>query len=485
LIDEYLSLIEAAPDGIVEIDEGGSILLVNEAAERMFGYPRAELLGQGIEMLVPESRRAAHRERRAAFQKDPSARPMGLGLELEARRKDGSAFPVEISLSALTVRGGRRFAAMVRDISSRVEATRRIFKLERSESAKVARANRLKSEFLANTSHELRTPLQSITGFAELLCEAPEDTLSPKYRRFAGHILRDSRHLTALINDILDFSKIEAGKLDLVRELFPVGDAIAEVMESLAAQVESKRQKVTIAVPPGLAIDADRLRLRAILMNLMSNAIKFTPEKGRIAVTATGSEKLVEVAVSDNGIGIAEEDQAAIFDPFITASRGLREGTGLGLAIARNLVELHGGVLTVESKLGGGSVFSFVIPSRDMSGAKISRPRVVLVVKDQAPGKNLLADAVLACGFQLVLCVSQESAMATASRLQPDVIAVENPQLPAVYSANRRTAHIPVLLILDQKHADSEIFSGTAAVLAQPVSPDSLVEVLRRLSDGV
>jgi len=219
-IEPYLrfrDLLEAAPDAIFEVDRDGSIVLLNAAAEKMFGYQREELLGQLIEVLVPEPLRGRHQEHRHLYDAHPAIRPMGIGMELFAVRKDGAQFPVEISLSPIRSGHGNRVIAMVRDITQRKEAEAQISAIHQQFAAKLAatneqlemrnreveRANRLKSEFLASMSHELRTPLHTIIGFADLLAEQLKGPLNSDQKRFVGHIQRDSRHLLELINDVL------------------------------------------------------------------------------------------------------------------------------------------------------------------------------------------------------------------------------------------------------------------------------------------
>jgi PAS domain S-box-containing protein len=374
----FRDLLEAAPDAILEVDRDGAIVLLNAAAERMFGYPREELLGQLIEILVPEALRRRHDEHRERYLAHPSTRPMGIGLELLARRKDGSACPVEISLSPIRALDGPRIIAIVRDISARKEADARINAMNRQFAAELAaanqqleirsreaeEANRLKSEFLASMSHELRTPLHTIIGFADLLAEELKGELNPAQKRFANHIRRDSRHLLELINDILDLSKIEAGRLDLQMEAFQAGEAISETLAGIRPMAESKRIEISENLDP-LEVVADRVRFKEIFYNLVSNAVKFTPEGGRITVECHRSGYNAYCAVTDTGIGIPAAALEAIFDKFYqhgSTTRGVREGTGLGLAITKRLVEMHGGTIRVASKPGKGSRFEFNLP---------------------------------------------------------------------------------------------------------------------------
>src|SRR5579885_385986 len=353
----------------------------------MFGYTREELLGKPVEILIPEELRDAHTARRREYRQQPARRPMGAGLSLSGVRKDGSRFPVEISLSPSQFEESFLVTAIVRDITSRKQAEERLRQLQESyireltstnreleaRNREIERADRLKSEFVASMSHELRTPLHTIIGFAELLAEELEGPLNEKQKRFVGHIHKDSLHLLELINDILDLSRIESGRLDLRKETFDIANAVEEAMATIRPQAVAKSLRLEWT-GPGIPLEADRLRFKEVLFNLLTNAVKFTPEGGCIRVGAAVQGGMAEISVSDTGIGIAAEEHAAIFDKFYQAgstTRGVKEGTGLGLAIAKQLVEAHGGRIRVESAPGQGSRFSFTMPlAEGADGAK-------------------------------------------------------------------------------------------------------------------
>jgi PAS domain S-box-containing protein len=372
-------LLEAAPDAIMQVDESGRIVLLNRVAEVMFGYPRAELLGQPVEVLIPLEFRSAHVHHRGNYNAHPVTRAMGLGLELSGLRRDGSRFPVEISLSPAQSEEGVRVTAIIRDITERKHAEEKLRSLQEAyvrdltatnrelelRNREIEQANRLKSEFLASMSHELRTPLHTIIGFSELLGEELEGALNEKQRRFVGHIHKDALHLLELINDILDLSKIESGRLALRPEVFDIPTAIEEALAPFRSLSQAKSITLETDIEAPSAIDADRLRFKQILINLLSNAVKFTPEGGRIRVSATTQNGFAEVSVADTGVGIPKEVQGAVFDEFYqvgATTKGVREGTGLGLAITKHLVEEHGGSIQLESEPGIGSCFTFAIP---------------------------------------------------------------------------------------------------------------------------
>jgi PAS domain S-box-containing protein len=365
-------LLESAPDAILELDHEGRIVLLNRMTEQLFGYSREELLGQTVEVLVPEALRVAHVRNRAQYVKQPVTRPMGSGLKLEARRKDGSLFPVEISLSPVKTESGFRVTAIVRDISERRQLEDQLRTAQEKyigelelRNREIERANQLKTEFLANMSHELRSPLHTVIGFAELLVEESVGHLNEKQKRFMTHIHSDSLHLLELINDLLDLSKIEAGRLELQQETFHVEPVVEEALSSVRPRATAKSVEVLTEIAMPMAVLADRIRLKQILHNLLSNAVKFTPDGGKVRVDASPRDRFAEISVSDTGIGIPEDQHQAVFDKFYqvrAAKKGGPEGTGLGLAITKRLVEQHGGRIWLKSEPGSGSCFTFTIP---------------------------------------------------------------------------------------------------------------------------
>ena len=375
----FRELLEAAPDAIMQVDADGRIILLNRVTEDMFGYTRDELLGQPVEVLIPQELHARHVQHRAHYRQNPLTRTMGSGLALEGIRKNGSRFPVEISLSPSDSAEGFRVTAIIRDTTERRTAEESLRKVREEYTQQLAeanaelemtnreleRANRLKSEFLASMSHELRTPLHTIIGFSELLGEELEGPLNEKQHRFIQHIHKDSLHLLELINDVLDISKIEADRLELRPEAFDFTALLAESLASVRSLAEAKSHILESASNVPRAVEADRLRIKQVLVNLLSNAIKFTPEGGRIGVDARVQGSAVVVSVSDTGIGIPPEEHESIFDKFHqvgATTKGVREGTGLGLAITKRLVEQHGGSISVQSKPRQGSTFVFTLP---------------------------------------------------------------------------------------------------------------------------
>jgi PAS domain S-box-containing protein len=400
----YRQLLEAAPDGIVEVDASGRILLVNSQAERMFGYSREELLGQSVEMLMPDRFRGRHPTHRERYHSQPVMRPMGSGLDLRAVRADGTEFAVDINLSPFEVEPelrrvvgltGGSVICVIRDVTDRKLAEEQIkalnFSLEQRSrdlalmnseleirNREVEKANRLKSNFLTTMSHELRTPLNAIVGFADLLERQTAGPLTQKQERFVRHVKESSRHLLALIDGILDISKIEAGHLDLKFESFPLSVAADEVLSTLRPLAAAKDVHLTTDLSRDLVVHADHVRVKQILYNLLSNAIKFTPANGSVRLVASVSEAAAHISVIDTGIGIPPEEHEAIFETFhrlVSPTQEVCEGTGLGLSITKLLVEQHGGKVWVESQPDKGSEFHVTLPSTASQSNDHSRSR--------------------------------------------------------------------------------------------------------------
>jgi two-component system sensor histidine kinase/response regulator len=399
----FRSVLERAPDGLLVVDADGTISMANAQCERLFGYTRGELVGQKVEMLVPDNIRPQHPELRASFHRDPTTRAMGAKSELHGRRKDGSLLPVDIGLSPLPGRNGEKIqvAVSIRDITERKQAEIEL----KAAKQKAEDATRMKSMFLANMSHEIRTPMNAIIGLSHL---ALKTSLTAKQRDYVSKVHNAGTSLLAIINDILDFSKIEAGKLDIETTDFKLDDVINSVTTVTGQKATDKGLELLAHVAPGIPqfLLGDPLRLGQILINLINNAVKFT-DRGEILLNAemlehTGEKCQLKFSVRDTGIGMTKEQASRLFQPFTQADGSTTRkygGTGLGLTVSRRLVELMGGQIWLDSEPGAGTTFTFTawlgIGQQKGSGKivpeKLTRLRA-LIVDDNIAAREIIDD---------------------------------------------------------------------------------------------
>ncbi|MCX4196021.1 PAS domain S-box protein [Methylobacterium organophilum] len=339
--ERFRNVVEASPNAFVLVDEHGEIVMVNRQTELLFGYTRQELLGQPVELLLPEVLREAHRGLRQGYAEHPEPRRMGGNRELFGRHRDGSALPVEIGLSPLRSGDEQLVQAVIIDISHRKAAERRL----REQADQLAVANRYKSEFLANMSHELRTPLNSILILSDQLRQNGSGNLNDKQVRHADIIHRAGHELLQLINDVLDLAKIESGRMQLKLEPFNLRELLSELESALRPMAEQNGLLFKVSVDPDVpsSLSSDRARLRQVLHNLLTNALKFT-EQGEVELrvscpsAAHEADRQLQIEVRDTGIGIAADQQERIFQAFQQIDGSISRhygGTGLGLAITR------------------------------------------------------------------------------------------------------------------------------------------------------
>jgi PAS domain S-box-containing protein len=462
---------------------------LNPAWEKVLGYSPKELMAKPfLEFVHPADRQATIQE----------SEKLGKGLDTVSfenryQCKDGSY--KWLLWSATHSAEQQTIYAVARDITElkRTQAALMVAK-EQAE-----RSNKFKDQFLSTMSHELRTPLNAVLGFSDLLVEERYGPLNDRQRRYVTHIHTGGKHLLQLINDILDLSKIEAGRLQLAIENMPIDRSFAEVGDTMRPLAEKKSQSLVVNTSLDLSVRADATRFKQILMNLLGNAIKFTPEGGKIELAAQQLGEVVRVEVRDSGPGIPLEEQQHVFEAFhrLRQSEKGAEGTGLGLAITRRLVELHGGHLGLESKLGSGSCFYFtlpIVPTFEREEARKTGPGFdagtsprILVIEDDPAAAQLLQSQLASSGYDVVMCDQRQRVVEMASEVAPDAITLDIMMKPANgwevlanLKGDPRTAKIPVIVVTIVDQPITGALLGADEYIVKPVEKATLLAAVER-----
>ena len=402
----------------------------------------------------------------------------------------------------------RMNADLERKVKERTQELEVVNQKLQESNLELQRANSLKSEFLANMSHELRTPLNAVIGFSELLLDATAGVLTGEQKDYVADILSSGRHLLELINEILDLSKIEAGKMKLSVEDFEIEPVIEEAMALLRVEAGRKHIELVSEVEEAsIEARADRGKVRQVLNNLLSNAVKFTPPGGRVTLRASRREDRVTVSVIDTGIGIKEEDQDRIFQAFtqVDGSYARRyQGTGLGLTLVKKFVEMQGGRVTLTSRFGEGSDFSFTLPGaltqaptldpvpaggeqgavNPVTPAAGSRGDLILVVEDNPMNLKLVRDILKQSGYRVAESTTGEEALDALKFIRPDLILMDI-QLPGMdglraarlLKDNPETCNIPVIALTAHVMKGDEVRAkeaGCAGYIPKPIQPGEL-----------
>lgn len=381
-----------ATEGILVANEKSEIIRINPSAEKLFGYNSGELIGKKVETLIPQRYSHKHVGHRDKYNGNPHARSMGGGVELSGLRKDGSEFFVEISLSPYSTEEGKFTIAFIVDITHRKQVEEKIknysaeleqqvknrtlileeaiHELEKTKEdlnislEKEKELNELKTRFVSMASHEFRTPLATILSSLSLVSKYVDLNDKEKQTKHIEKIKYSITHMTDILNDVLSVSKLEEGKISISPENIDIKDFTANVVSELQS-VAKENQKIKYTHSGETIAYIDKKILRNILFNLISNAIKFSPENKPIEVSTTIANEQLEISIKDNGIGISEEDQKHLFDRFFRGQNASNiQGTGLGLNIVAKYVDILGGKLDFKSKLEEGTTFMITLQNK-------------------------------------------------------------------------------------------------------------------------
>lgn len=404
------ALFEHATEGIILTNSRGEILLANPASEAIFKYTRYELIGQPVEKLIPDRFRQHHESYRNQFYRSPSNRRMGHARDLYARDKEGHEFPVEISLSHFRQQNESFVIAFIIDITQRKKAetdmtmqrrelekvSSEIRQLNTNLEAKVQERtlilkealqeleqsqkdlsealdkekelNEIKSRFVSMASHEFRTPLSSVLSSASLLSRYTKTEEQDNRDRHIHRIKDSVKHLNDLLEDFLSLGKLEEGKVTTRSESFLLNDFLEDIVDEMKAILKAG-QEIRIDCQQSTPMFTDKKLLKNILINLISNAIKFSGEQGRIRIAANRHDNIIRLSVADNGMGIPEEDQQHLFSSFFRGKNAVNiQGTGLGLHIVKRYADLINGQLSLESVLGKGTTVTLSLPEKAIPG---------------------------------------------------------------------------------------------------------------------
>jgi PAS domain S-box-containing protein len=397
------AILDNVIDGIITIDNRGIVQSFNRAAETIFGYTADEIIGRNVNMLMPEPYHSEHDDYLENYHATGIPRIIGIGREVEGRRKDGSIFPMDLAVSRSTHNGQLLFIGLVRDITER------------------KRVELMKTEFVSTVSHELRTPLTSITGALGLVVGGALGEVPEQAKVMLDIAYKNSKRLALLINDLLDMEKLAAGKMYLDLQTQPLMPLVEQTLEAVRAYGEQYQVNFKlIERADGIQVRVDSGRLQQVLTNFLSNAAKFSPPGAQVEVAVRQHKNVVQVEVIDHGPGISAEFRSRIFQKFSQAdSSDTREkgGTGLGLSISKEFIERMSGLIGFDSEEGRGAHFHFQLPvcqtqeiTQQSVTSTLGAPRL-LVVEDDPDIATLLSMLLHRVGYQVDVAANGEVAL--------------------------------------------------------------------------
>lgn len=492
----------ASADALIDCDDHGVITDWSAGAERLFGFARAEALGQRINIIIPPDRAEAHDRGFEHWRKSGAAR-LERPIELTAQRRDGSPVDIELWMSVTHIHGVRHIHSNVRDITERKQNAAEL----RAAKVEAEAANKAKSAFLANMSHELRTPMNGVVAVADLLAKTG---LNPQQSELVSIIQSSSGQLLRLVGDILDLSRIESGEMVLVSGPMSLRDLIREVTGGLEVAASEKNLSLSVSIDPAVSeqVEGDATRLKQVLTNLVSNAIKFT-ESGSVTVNVTGAGDDVRFEVADTGIGFSEEQRAVIFERFQQADGSITRkfgGTGLGLAISRELVGVMGGELDCCGSTGEGARFWFTLPLRPVAtvAAPVENAAEVhtinsraLVVDDNATNRRVAELLLQSVGADVVSVEDGQQAVDAFRRERYDVILMDM-MMPVMdglaatetirqIEAEQRLRHTPIIMLTASslpEHIAASMEAGADLHLTKPINAAALFDALNSVGNA-
>lgn len=427
------SVVDHVIDGIITIDARGTVESFNPAAEQLFGYRKAEVIGQNVKMLMPEPFHGQHDRYIANYLTTGEAKIIGVGREVVGQRKDGSTFPMDLAVSEFQIGPHRYFTGIVRDITER----KRLEQELRQRLEELAEADRRKDEFLATLAHELRNPLAPVGTAVQILqLKGPSN---PESQWACDVIDRQMRQMTRLIDDLLDLSRITRNRLELRKERVELAKVLQGAVETSRPLIDGLKHELTVALPPeAIYLDADFTRLAQVFANLLNNAAKYSEPGSRIYLTAERQGSDAVVAVRDTGIGIPKQMLEQIFDMFTQVDRSLERtqgGLGIGLTLVKRLVVMHGGSVTAQSD-GPGAGSEFIVrlpipiswslptpepePTYEERPATAPAPRRILIVDDNNDAATSLSKMLSLLGYEARTAGDGVAGLAAFAEFRPE-----------------------------------------------------------------